>query len=131
MTKSGKERSVPLAGDALKVLRRRYEESAGSEVESVFLDDEGRKIRPGRVSKRFKFYVREASLPSAERLSFHSLRHTCASWLTMKGVPIRVVQAILGHSSVNVTEIYSHLRPEVMTRAMQETFGDNEAGLES
>lgn len=41
----------------------------------------------------------------------------------MKGAPMRVLQAILGHSSVNVTEIYAHLQPEVMTKAMHETFG--------
>jgi integrase len=75
------------------------------------------------VSGRFKFYVREAEFPNAERLCFHSLRHTCASWLAMKGVPMRVIQAVLGHSSINMTEIYSHLRPEVMSRAMRETFG--------
>lgn len=40
----------------------------------------------------------------------------------MKGVPLRSVQAIFGHSSVSVTEIYAHLQPEVMTKAMHETF---------
>jgi site-specific recombinase XerD len=33
-----------------------------------------------------------------------------ASWLATKGVPMRVVQHILGHASVIQTEIYSHLR---------------------
>ena len=40
----------------------------------------------------------------------------------MKGVPMRVIQGILGHSSQNVTERYSHLQPEVM-KAIEETFG--------
>ena len=67
--------------------------------------------------------VRKAKFPQRERLRFHSLRHTCASWLVMRSVPLRVVQAILGHSSVNVTERYSHLQPEVMEKAMEETLG--------
>jgi site-specific recombinase XerD len=39
------------------------------------------------------------------------------------GGRLRIIQAILGHSSVNVTERYSHLQPEVMEKAMEETFG--------
>ncbi len=42
----------------------------------------------------------------------------------MKGVPMRVIQAILGHSSVNVTERYSHLASETLDAAMEETFGE-------
>ena len=43
------------------------------------------------------------------KLHFHSLRHTFATWLVQDGVNIYEVQKLLGHSSVKVTEIYSHL----------------------
>ena len=121
-TKSGSERTVPLANDACSVLHCIKDCRQPSPAERVFLDDDGNAISPNRVSSRFKHYVREANLADAERLSFHSLRHTCASWLAMKGTPMRIIQGILGHSSINMTEIYSHLRPEVMSRAVQETF---------
>ena len=53
------------------------------------------------------------ALPSAEvtdRASLHSLRHTHTSHLLADGVPLPVVSARLGHSSVRVTaEIYSHM----------------------
>jgi site-specific recombinase XerD len=39
-------------------------------------------------------------------------------------VPLRVVRAILGHSSINVTEIYSHLQPDVTGDAMEEAFAE-------
>jgi site-specific recombinase XerD len=42
----------------------------------------------------------------------------------MRGVPMRHIQAILGHSDSSVTEIYSHLSPETLDRAMEETFGE-------
>jgi len=42
----------------------------------------------------------------------------------MQGVPLRVISEILGHSSTSVTEKYSHLQPEVLDRAMEETFGE-------
>ena len=41
----------------------------------------------------------------------------------MKGVPLRIIAEILGHSSTEVAEMYSHLQPESLERAMNETFG--------
>jgi integrase len=122
--KSGDERTVPLKGGALKTLKSMKSERSPSDKDPVFVDADGDQLKAERVSKRFKFYVRKASLPNQEELSFHSCRHTTGSWLSMKGVPLRVISEILGHSSTQVTETYSHLSPEVMERAMEETFSD-------
>ncbi len=64
----------------------------------------------GWVQHLFKRYVRDLKLP--ERLHFHSLRHTFASWLVQDGATLYEVQKLLGHSSAKVTEVYSHLQPE-------------------
>ena len=88
----------------------------------VFNDRDGEPIRASRVTTRFKDMARKADLD--ERIHFHSLRHTTGSWLSMRGVPMRHIQAILGHSDRNVTEKYSHLAPETLNRAMEETFGE-------
>lgn len=121
-SKSGHERSVPIRGDATEVLQRRREQrEEGSS--HVLTDRNGDPLKPDRLTKRFKFFVREADLENKERLNFHSLRHTTGSWLSMQGVSLRIIQAILGHSSASVTEKYSHLQPEVMGRALEETFG--------
>jgi len=122
--KNGRERTVPLRGGALETLRQMYETRDPLDNAPVFVDADGSPVKPDRVSKRFKFYVRKAKLPGREELSFHSCRHTTGSWLSMQGVPLRVISEILGHSSTQVTEVYSHLSPEVMDRAMEETFGD-------
>jgi len=53
---------------------------------------------------------------------FHDLRHTAASWLAIRGVPLHFVQELLGHSSITVTQIYAHLRPDVLRKALEETF---------
>ena len=53
------------------------------------------------------FSDRDAEL--SETLHFHSLRHSCASWLVDAGVSLYVVQNILGHSNISTTQIYSHL----------------------
>ena len=81
----------------------------------------GGKLNQSYASKRFKYYVRLAKLP--ENIRFHSLRHTCASWLVQRGVSLPIVQAILGHSDVRVTQKYAHLAPDVMQAAMQQAFG--------
>lgn len=119
-TKSGHERSIPLTQDALEVLTRLDAEREGDGDDYVLKGYTGGQLNPNYASKRFKYYVRLAKLP--EEIHFHSLRHTTASWLAMKGVPLRVIQAILGHSTLGVTEKYSHLTPDVMKAAMQETF---------
>ena len=64
------------------------------------------------ISKTFKKCVLDAELD--ERLHFHSLRHTFASWLVQEGVSLYEVQKLLGHPSSSVTQIYSHLQPEQM-----------------
>ena len=48
-------------------------------------------------------------LSEIKHATIHTMRHTFASHLVMKGVSIRTVQELLGHSSISVTEMYSHL----------------------
>lgn len=45
------------------------------------------------------------------QIVFHSLRHTFASWLVQRGVPILVVSQLLGHKSLQMTMRYAHLAP--------------------
>jgi site-specific recombinase XerD len=76
-------------------------------------------MEPFELGETFGFYycksngdtVKEAKLEN-HRLHLHSLRHTFASWLVQDGVSLYEVQKLLGHSSIAVTEIYSHLQPE-------------------
>jgi hypothetical protein len=43
---------------------------------------------------------------------FHDLRHTCGSWLMQAGVPAGHIAAVLGHSTIRMTERYAHVAPE-------------------
>lgn len=60
---------------------------------------------------RFKAALAGAS---CHEVRFHDLRHTFASHFVMAGGNILTLQRLLGHSSVKVTEKYSHLRPDFM-----------------
>jgi len=62
---------------------------------------------PCSVTHQFKLYIRKANLP--DHYSLHSLRHTYATFLRQKGVPLDIVQKLLGHSSPRTTsENYDH-----------------------
>jgi integrase len=58
-----------------------------------------------------------------QRVVFLSLRHTFASRLVMKGVPLYTVAQLMGHSTINMTQRYSHLAPDSMRRAAMELQG--------
>ena len=60
--------------------------------------------------------TRAAGVP---KIRFHDLRHTFASQLVMKGTPMRVVQELLGHSTMEMTLRYAHLAPSAKADAVQ------------
>jgi integrase len=48
-----------------------------------------------------------------QRVSFHSLRHTFASWLALQTTPILAIKELLGHRTPAMTERYSHVIPNM------------------
>lgn len=55
-----------------------------------------------------------------QRLSFHSLRHTYASWLVNRGVGLYDVQKLIGHSDISLTQRYSHLSDSKLVEDVKE-----------
>ena len=54
-----------------------------------------------------------------EKLTFHTLRHTYASWAVMDGVPLYTVSKAIGHTTTVMTRRYSHLAPESQRKAFE------------
>ena len=67
-----------------------------------------------------RYIKRICELAGIEKhITFHSARHTTATYLLSKGVNIYVVQKILGHSKIDTTQIYTHLIDETMINSLQ------------
>jgi integrase len=78
-----------------------------ADLDLIFANPDGSPLKPDSVSASVSLLFRKLKLPKGT--SLHSLRHTHASELLDIGVPLPVVSARLGHSSVRVTaDIYSH-----------------------
>jgi site-specific recombinase XerD len=97
--KGGKERVVPLGEEAAYRLRRYLEDSRPQLVrgaeDALFLSTRGRRLDTSTIRRL---------LPHP-----HRLRHAFATHLLEGGADLRVIQELLGHSSLSTTQAYSHV----------------------
>jgi integrase len=110
-TKNGKARALPFnetLWELFSGLRTRQD------VPWVFHDAEGR--RYNNVRHAFDRACEAAGLAD---FHFHDLRHTFASWLLMKGIPLATVSTLLGHTSPTMTLRYAHLSPKHLISAVR------------
>ncbi|MBI3104988.1 MAG: site-specific integrase [Candidatus Rokubacteria bacterium] len=124
-TKSGRRREIPMNQAADGALQPLYTTASAAlpaaragerhpEPEGfVFRKRDGRAW--GNIRTAFEGARREAKI---EDFRFHDLRHTCASWLVMKGRSLKEVQEILGHREFSMTLRYAHLSPDRLRDAV-------------
>jgi integrase len=104
--KNGRAREVPLGFDVLAALKQ-HRHLKG---ELVFPGPVGRMLHRNETKHPLWRACRRAGLRS---IGWHVLRHTFASHLVMRGAPIKAVQELLGHASIEMTMRYAHLSPDV------------------
>ena len=86
---------------------------SGNHWDLVFTSEAGEPLDGQTVCRTFKRTLAAAGLRPQR---FHDLRHAAASFMLAQGVPLRVAQEVLGHSTIAITaDLYSHLA-EAQTR---------------
>ncbi len=106
--KGEKERVVPLAPIALEALEA-YLHAQGMSSRSLWLNYKGEVL--SRISA-YKIVMKYLGV------SPHVLRHSFASSLIIGGADLRVVQELLGHSSLETTQIYTHIQKQNLADTM-------------
>ena len=96
--KQGTHKTIPIGEDLAEVVIRMIQRvGPGKPLVSV---------HPSRLTDNFRAARDRAKLPSS--LTFHSLRHSFASWLAALGTDFKTLQELIGHRSGEATQIYVH-----------------------
>jgi len=120
----------------LKALKQHYMRQMGARLRAgaiwkdnglVFCNIYGYYLDAGSLREQFTALLKKAGLP---HMRFHDLRHSAATILLGMGVPMKVVQELLGHSRFTITaDVYSHVFPSMLEGAMDKWdsfFADSE-----
>ena len=119
--KGGKQRMVPIGGRAIVAIHRYVHELRGElaakmkhPAEELFLSRSGRALDRIQLWRLVKLYARRAGIDAG--ISPHSLRHSFATHLLAGGADLRQVQEMLGHASIQTTQIYTHVEHSRLQR---------------
>ncbi|HIW90263.1 MAG TPA: tyrosine recombinase [Candidatus Corynebacterium avicola] len=125
--KGDKERVLPVGDPALQAvdayLRRARPDLAarsrtGADASALFLTARGGRLSRQSGHKIITTAAEKAGIPD---VSPHSLRHSFATHLLTGGADVRVVQELLGHSSVSTTQIYTKVTPDLLRESWAES----------
>lgn len=108
--KGSKERKIQIGSDDVITILKEYREIYKAEIQNCnyfFVSLSGKPLSDQSVRRMINKYTALASIEL--HITPHMFRHTFATSLLEADVDIRYIQEILGHSSINVTEIYTHV----------------------
>jgi len=113
--KGKKERLIPVTKQALEWVDRylfHAERELSTEVhtaeedrEAVFLNRHGRRLTTRSIDRGFQHYIAASGLPG--KVTPHTIRHTIATHWLEKGMDLKTIQILLGHSNLSTTTIYT------------------------
>jgi integrase/recombinase XerD len=123
--KGGKQRMVPIGTSAIEAINRYSEQlrptlaaKSPHPPEELFLSRSGRPLDRIQLWRLVKLYARRAGIGS--EVSPHSLRHSFATHLLAGGADLRLVQEMLGHASIQTTQIYTHVEHSRLKKIHQQ-----------
>ena len=129
--KSGRNRYAYLTSKASDMLLNRF---AGKYNNNDYVFTARSRKKIAYVSNLFEKVVRELGFnegvsDARQRVVFHTLRHTFASWLAEAGVDLYAISTLLGHRSIAMTQRYSHLGENSLRMAVARLEQPNETGV--
>lgn len=123
--KGSKERIVLIGSYAKQALKSYIDEGRNRllkgriGIKNVFVNRSGGKLTSRSVERMVGGYARSAGIN--KRVTPHTLRHSFATHLLEGGADLKVVQELLGHSSLSTTQIYTHLTKEKLKKIYDKT----------
>jgi integrase/recombinase XerD len=119
--KGDKERRIQIGNDAVIHILEEYKSNFDTEIKKCshfFANQSGNALSDQAVRRMINKYTSLAAIEL--HITPHMFRHTFATCLLEADVDIRYIQEMLGHSSINVTEIYTHVavakQRDILTR---------------
>lgn len=132
--KGNKSRYIPLPSSLYEELDGyiKYEriEPIDPYDDAVFISKRGKRISRRRIQELTESIIKKVEIENpeynwrAKSISSHKLRHSFATHLVRDGKDIRTVQELLGHSSLNTTQRYTHVSDDQKEKAMDREVGD-------
>ena len=108
------EREIPINEGLYALLEKQKQKTGKSGY--VFPGEDGKMIFRNRLLRRIKTLAKR--LKMGDNIGIHTLRHTFASHLVMKGVDLATIKQLMGHSDIETTMIYSHLTEDHVNNAV-------------
>ena len=124
----GEKVRVVFLSETAKDAVRSYLKARKDMEEALFVDgrpDRPHRITPRDIQRHLKSYVARAGITSV--VTPHTLRHAFATDLLSNGADIRSVQQLLGHASINTTQIYTHITDSHLREVHKKFHGKNRA----
>lgn len=111
LPKNNRTRHIPLDIDVYETLYRRKGETG-----YVFLARDGQPFSKYRLWYAIRDLCKRAGM---RKIGWHTLRHTFASHLVMRGVPLPAIKELMGHSTITTTMRYAHVAPSTLRAAIE------------
>lgn len=121
--KGKKQRLAPITSTAADWLRRYLDHPERMRLEedrdAVFLNRWGKRLTPRSIDRSFAAYLKASGL--SERITPHTIRHTIATHWLEKGMDLKTIQLLLGHTSLATTTIYTHVSSKLKREVYDKT----------